>query len=72
MKTLTLIDVHVSSELWEKKFDIVFRGRLAPAVTGQEYVRVVLGQLDGFTDRIHHEVVVGRAMTRIFDGHVTV
>ena len=21
---------------------------------------------------IHHEVVVGRAMTRIFDGHVTV
>ena len=33
MKTLTLVDVHVSSELWEKKFDRGSSGRLAPADT---------------------------------------
>ncbi len=41
MKTLTLVDAHVSSELWEKKFDSGSSGRLGPAVTTVVRVDVV-------------------------------
>ena len=51
MKTLTLVDAHVSSELWEKKLDRVSRGHLAPASTAEVCVDVAGSVEEGVSRR---------------------
>ncbi len=46
--------------------------RPPPEWYSQEYVGVVLREIDGFAGRSHQEAVVGRVMSDIFDGDATV